>query len=175
MATVKRFSVAITDGDAVSNANSSTVYSVTGCGGATPADDTLPAGSWSTPAYQYADGECMPVGRTPDTFVARVGASNPTVSATGLIDEFDAITQANGVPGTPRNTTVMCTTTTTEAGSTAAGLIVEFDTTDVATPQNPAANADYTIVCFGDGYADDDTVTIDGFPGSVLTVNGLVA
>ena len=178
MATVKRFSVAITDGDAVSNANSSTVYSVTGCENANAANNTLPDGSWCTPAYQYADGECMPVGRTPDTFVARVGASNPTVSATGLIDEFDAITQVDGVPGTPRNTTVMCTTTTVTTateGSVAAGLIVEFDTTDEANPENPAANADYTIVCFGEGYADNDVVEIDGFPGSRLTVNGLVA
>ena len=175
MATVKRFSVAITDGDAVSTANSSTVYSVTGCGGATPASDTLPAGSWCTPAYQYADGECMPVGRTPDTFVNRVGSGNPTATATGLIAALDNVTQKPGVPGTPRNTSVICTTTTTEAGSDAAGLIVEFTTTDVATPQNPTGGGNYTIHNFGEGYADDDTVTIDGFPGSVLTVNGLTA
>ena len=50
-----------------------------------------------------------------------------------------------------------------------AGLVVSFTTTSDS--KNHATT--YTIVHRGDGYADDDTVEIDGFPGSVLTVNGV--
>ncbi len=174
MATVKRFSVSITDGDAVSNANSSHVYSLTGCDGAA-ATNTLPDGSWCTPAYQYADGECMPVGRTPDTFVNRVGAGNPTATASGLPAAIDTIVQDQGVPGTPRNTAVICTTTSTTAGSVGAGLILQFTTTDEDEPQNPTGAGNYTIVNFGTDYADNDVLAIDGFPGATVQIAGLTA
>jgi len=179
MATVKRFSVSITDGDAVSTANASSVYSLTGDKGYdsanTPAGSaTLPDGSWCTPGYQYADGEGMVVGRTMDVFVNKPGSGNPTSTATGLpTGNFDNITQAAGVAGTPRNTAVICTTTSTKDGAVGAGMIVKFTTTDEATPRNPSGS--YTAVTFGNGYADNDTLEIDGFPGSVLTIQGLTS
>ena len=181
MATVKRFSVSITDGDAVTTSNASSVYSLTGDKGYdaanTPAGSgTLPDGSWCTPGYQYADGEGMVVGRTVDVFVNKPGSGNPTSSTTGLPKgDYDAITQAPGVPGTPQDTTVICTTTSTKDGAVGAGLIVKFTTTNTDPPQNPSATGDYTTVTYGNGYADNDTLEIDGFPGSVLTINGLTA
>ena len=186
MATVKRYSPSRTDGDAIGSngANSSSVYSLTGDKGYdsanTPAgSQTLPDGSWCTPGYQYADGEGMVVGRTMDVFVNKPGLGNPTATASGLpTGTFDNVTQAAGVPGTPQNTTVICTTTSTTDGSVGAGIIVKFTTTDEATPRNPAAGnsgANYTCITFGQGYKDNDTLEIDGFPGSVLTVAGLTS
>ncbi len=111
-----------------------------------------------------------------DVFVNKPGSGNPTSSTTGLPKgDYDAITQAPGVPGTPQDTTVICTTTSTKDGAVGAGLIVKFTTTNTDPPQNPSATGDYTTVTYGNGYADNDTLEIDGFPGSVLTINGLTA
>ena len=59
----------------------------------------------------------------------------------------------------------MIATTTTITGE-GAGLIVRFTSTDA----DPTQLAAMTVVAGGEGYATDDTVEIDGYPGSVCTV-----
>ena len=63
-------------------------------------------------------------------------------------------------------TKVVALTTTTKGNG--AGLIVSFTTQADGKANATAGN--YTIVDGGEGYATDDTVTVDGFPGAILTV-----
>ena len=66
-----------------------------------------------------------------------------------------------------RNTVVVATTTTiTTASGNVAGLIVSFTSTNA----DPTQIAAMTVVDGGDGYTTGDTVEIDGYPGSVVTL-----
>lgn len=75
-----------------------------------------------------------------------------------------AITTAGS--GGPVSTAVVATTTNaTVADDDAAGLIVRFTTN-----ASGAVNGTVTIVDGGEGYTSNDTVSVDGIAGSVLTL-----
>ena len=90
-------------------------------------------------------------------------------SASSEVTAIDGIAQADAMILSSacfdRNT-VVCPTRSTSGG---AGLVVRFSPTDTAPQTTPIL----TIVHRGNGYANDDTVEIVGFPGSELTVNGV--
>jgi hypothetical protein len=76
------------------------------------------------------------------------------VTTSGSNDDINAATQV--------------VATTTSLDGEGAGLIVRFQTTATGAVNGTAGN--YTIIDGGEGYATDDTVEVDGFPGSVLAV-----
>ena len=143
MATIKNFSVARTQKsyDPATPTPGSDVYSYsTGEPGA--------ARSGRNGAYDHPTAEGLVEGRVP-TF------SRPWGEA--------AVNAATAV----RNTLVVATTTTiTTASGNGAGLIVSFTSTNA----DPTQLAALTVVDGGDGYTTGDTVEIDGYPGSVVTL-----
>ena len=153
MANTKAYSVARTQGGAMSAGNTSTVYSYSG----------IPGTSWHCGRLGAYDGK--------DANSMAEGGRVPTL-ASGLkaIADHDVtsntLTTAGDARADLKSTKCVCTTTTTKGNG--AGLIVSFTTTNTgainATPGN------YTVVDGGESYATDDTVEIDGFPGSVLAV-----
>jgi len=91
------------------------------------------------------------------------GDADPTASD---VTSVTAVT-AGTTSGLSAATAVVAATTTVTGNG--AGLIVSF-----TTQADGVANAtpgNYTVVNGGDGYATGNTVSIDGFPGSVLTVS----
>ena len=158
MANTRRYSPAGTQYN-TGSFTASTVYSQTGDGSN---DGGCPRG-----AYNSITSEGMQEGVSAPVYKPR---TDPTTSASEVA-ALDGITQSADLSadGVPASTAVICGTPALTGNG--AGLIVEFDTTNATTPQNHAST--YTIVDAGVGYADNDTVEIVGFPGSILTVNGV--
>lgn len=156
MANTRRYSPAGTQYN-TGSFTASTVYSQTGDGGN---DGGGPRG-----AYNGITVAGMQEGVSAPAYKPRTAASDSTSEVAAL----DGITQSADLSGdgVPASTTVVCGTRALTGNG--AGLVVSFTTT--ADSKNHATT--YTIVHRGDGYANDDTVEIDGFPGSVLTVNGV--
>lgn len=160
MASAKRTSVAGTQFSKDTAYSASAVYSLTG-------GDAVGDG-----ALRMAYNSCSSLGAQEG--ITRVSTTGRGVAASadgGNVTAVDGVTQADNTIGLPASTAtnVICGTRTLTGNG--AGLIVEFDTTNAATAQNHASA--YTVVDAGIGYADNDTVEIVGFPGSVLTVNGV--
>ena len=127
-------------------------------------------GSNST-VYSYGDvykaynmpGDSRLVEGQSKTNTYAAGAADPTASDVTSVTTVTAGTTSGLSAAT---SVVAATTTITGSG---AGLIVSF-----TTQADGVANAtpgNYTVVNGGDGYATGNTVSIDGFPGSVLTVS----
>ena len=91
------------------------------------------------------------------------GTAPPTTSDVTSITAATAGTTA----GYTSATAVVCSTTASTG--TGTGLIVSFTTS--ASGVASGTPGDYTIVDAGTGYATGNTVSIDGFPGSSLTVS----
>ncbi len=151
MATIKAYSVARTQKsyDPATPTAASGVYSLgSGVPGA--------AATGRNGAYDHPTAEGLVEGRVP-TFVVSGQTVNDAATAAAIT------TNASG-PIEVRNTSVVATTTTiTGAG---AGLIVRFTSTNA----DPTQIAAMTVVDGGDGYTTGDTVEIDGYPGSVVTL-----
>lgn len=156
MANTRRYSPAGTQYN-TGSFTASTVYSQTGDGSN---DGGGPRG-----AYNSITSEGMQEGVSAPAYKPRTAPS----SSTSEVAALDGITQSADLSadGVPASTAVVCGTRALTGNG--AGLVVSFTTT--ADSKNHATT--YTIVHRGDGYANDDTVEIDGFPGSVLTVNGV--
>ena len=156
MPTIKAYSVARTQGGAMSAANVSTVYSYSG----NPAGQ---AHCGRNGAYDHPDGGSMlEQGRQPTNIRGLKAANNH--DATGA----SARVEGAG-PEEVKNKKVVCTTTT-KTGS-GAGLVVTFTATVTAPPSLPAAgNIDVYendgVRFGGEGYAVGDLVSVDGFEGS---------
>lgn len=140
MATAKRISVSKTGG------SNSTVYSY----GDVYKAYNMPGNS------RLVEGQSKT-----NTYAA--GAADPTVS--DVVTDISAVTTGTTSGLSAATSVVAATTTITGNG---AGLILSFTTQ--ATGLAPVNVNNYTVVNGGDGYAGGDTVSIDGFPGSVLTV-----
>lgn len=159
MPSAKRFSPAGTQFSKDTAYSATTVYSLTGDG--SDGDGSM--------RFAYNGGK---EGSTPPNAYARgVAEADATPPASSEVAGIDGITQADAadsllLPASTATTVVCPTRTITGEG---AGLVVRFATTTDETPQNHASA--YTIIHRGNGYADNDTVEIVGFPGSVLTVN----
>lgn len=152
MATVKAYSVARTD----ETNTPSTVYSLQSGGGAVPS-------TGRNGAYDHNDQAGRVEGRTP-TLVT----SGQTITGATAATPFSATTTAGTALGdaAPASTSVVCTTTTITGNG--AGLVVKFTTTSAGAV---AAFGSITAVETGMGYADGDTVQIDGWVGNVMVVN----
>ena len=157
MATIKNFSVARTQKsyDPGTPTPGSIVYSYS-------PGELGAARSGRNGAYDHPTAEGLVEGRVP-TFSRPWGEApvNPATAA--------AITTNADGPIEVRNTVVVATTTTLTsqaAEGTAAGLIVSFTSTNA----DPTQLAALTVVDGGDNYVTGDTVEIDGYPGSVVTV-----
>ena len=161
MPSAKRFSPAGTQFSKDTAYSATTVYSLTGDG--SDGDGSM--------RFAYNGGK---EGSTPPNAYARgVAEADATPPASSEVAAIDGITQADAADSlllpASTATTVVCPTRSTSGEG--AGLVVRFATTTDTTPRNHAST--YTIVHRGNGYADDDTVEIVGFPGSELTVNGI--
>ena len=155
MPTVKNFSVARTQRsyDPAVPTPGSEVYSYS------PGENGA-ARSGRNGAYDHPTAAGLVEGRIPtETRPWGVAQTNPATAA--------AITNNADGPIEVRNTLVVATTTTiTTASGNAAGLIVSFTSTNA----DPTQLAALTVVDGGDGYTTGDTVEVDGYPGSVVTV-----
>ena len=149
MATVKSYSVAIT----ADGGSKSTVYSL-GSGSTVPA-------SGRNGAYDHPTSEGLVEGRIP-TLV-----NGPTVPVDHDVTAINEVTTVGSACVDPLNAQDVVATTTTITGG-GAGLIVKFTTTAAGKIEGTKGN--YTIIDGGEGYAAGNTVSIDGFPGSSLTV-----
>ena len=147
MATIKAYSVSETGG------SQSSVYSISPLG----------ADGGGSQAYLHSTKEGMTEGRTKTLLVGDRTTPSPAKSGVASIKSLVVGTAARGITSA---TKVICTTTTTKGNG--AGLIVVFTTQSDGKANATAGN--YTIEEKGEGYATDDTVTVDGFPGCILTV-----
>ena len=160
MPSAKRTSVAGTQFSKDTGYSASAVYSLTGTEGG------------SGGALRMAYNSCSSAGAQEGiTAVSTVGRGVDPASDGGNASAVNDVTQAANTIGLPASTAtnVICGTRTVTGNG--AGLVVEFDTTSEATPRNHATT--YTVVDAGVGYANDDTVEIVGFPGSILTIDGV--
>ena len=155
MATVKAFSVART----ADGAAASTVYSLgSGSPGFNGANGATPSTGRNL-CYDHNSPQGLVEGRTP-TLVT----SGQTITGATAATPFSAQT----TPGTASavvSTSVVADTTTITGGG--AGLRLQFTTT--AGGAIPAV-ANVAAVDTGMGYTDGDTVSVDGWPGSVFVV-----
>ena len=151
MATKKAYSVAQTAKQYGGTAVQSDVYSIT------PIPDGDGIGS---EAYGHASKQGLTEGRSKTLLNGSRAVVNHDVTA------IKGVTTAGTTAGFSSATRVVATTTTLTG--TGAGLIVSFTTTAAGVANGTPGN--YTVEDGGEGYATDDTVRIDGFPGSVLAV-----
>ena len=146
MATIKAYSVAKTEKGFGSAVSASTVYSISPL--------TVDAGG--SQAYLHGDHAGMQEGRTKTLLKQDQTAVNHDVTAC-------AITTAGS--GGPASSAVICSTTNLTGTGKGAGLIVRFTTN-----ASGGVNGTVTIVDGGEGYASNETVSVDGIAGSVLTL-----
>ena len=156
MATVKAFSVART----ADGAAASTVYSLgsgspglNGTNGATPS-------TGRNLSYDYNSPQGLVEGRIP-TLVT----SGQTITGKTKATPFSAQTTPGTASSVVSKSVVADTTTITGDG---AGLRLQFTTT--AAGAIPAV-ANVNAIDTGMGYSDGDTVSVDGWPGSVFVVD----
>jgi len=90
---------------------------------------------------------------------------NPPSGATGAAASV-ALANSPGSNSNYISCDVICSTTNLNASNVGAGLIVSFTTSSGGTPAGTI-----TIVEGGAGYAANDTVGIDGFPNTQLTIS----
>ena len=157
MATVKAFSVART----ADGAGASTVYSLgSGSPGFNSANGATPS-TGRNGCYDHNSPQGLTEGRIP-TLVT----SGQTITGATAATPFSAQTTAGTANTAVASTSVVADTTTITGNG--AGLRVQFTTTNAgAIP----AVANVSAVDTGMGYADGNTVSIDGWPGSVFVVD----
>ena len=156
MATVKAFSVART----ADGAGASTVYSLgSGSPGFNSANGATPSAGRNL-CYDHNSPQGLVEGRTP-TLVT----SGQTITGATAATPFASQTTA-GTASSVVSTSVVADTTTLDGDG--AGLRVQFTTT--AAGAIPAV-ANVSAIDTGMGYSDGDTVSIDGWPGSVFVVD----
>lgn len=153
MATIKAYSVAQTAKQYGGAAVQSGVYSL---GSAVPGAGATGRNG----AYDHPTKNGLTEGRVKTLLNGSRAAANHDVTA------IKGITTSATNPEISSATTVVATTTTITGGG--AGLIIRFATTAAGAVNATAGN--YTVIDGGEGYATDDTVEVDGFPGSVLAV-----
>lgn len=107
--------------------------------------------------YDYPTAQGLQEGRTNTLVNGSRTIVNHDVTAAAIT------TNASGPIGAKNKAVVATTTTKTGNG---AGLIVKFTSTNT----DPTQLAALTVIDGGEGYATSDTVEIDGYPGSVVTV-----
>lgn len=149
MATKKAYSVAKTEKGFGSAVSDSSVYSISPLG----------ADGAGNEAYQHASLAGLTEGRVKTLLNGGRSVVDHDVTA------IKAVTVGTSSGFTSATKVVALTTTTKGNG---AGLIVSFTTQADGKANATAGN--YTVVDGGEGYATDDTVTVDGFPGCILTV-----
>jgi len=152
MANIKAYSVAQTEKQYGGTPVQSSVYSLSS--GPLGRDRTGRNGAYDHPTHAG-----LQEGRTPTLLNGSRAVVDHDVTA------ISAVT-AGTTSGLTAATTVVATTTAITGDG--AGLIVRFTTTAAGVANGTAGN--YTIVDGGEGYASGNTVAIDGFPGSILTV-----
>ena len=150
MPTTKGYSVSRSAGGGTGIA--STVYSYSG----NPAGQ---AHCGRNGAYDQPTAQGLTEARIPTLMNGEKAIVNHDVTAIASV-----VTSGNG-PFSAATDVVATTTTITGSG---AGLIVSFTTTAAGAINATAGN--YTIVEGGESYATGNTVEIDGFPGSRVTV-----
>ena len=149
MATIKAYSVSETGG------SQSSVYSLSPTG----------ADGGGSQAYLHSTAAGLTEGRTKTLLAGDRTVPSPAKSDVASIKSSGLVvgTAARGITSA---TKVVATTTTTKGSG--AGLIVSFTTQSDG--KAASANTSYTIEEGGEGYANDDEVSIDGFPGSKLLI-----
>lgn len=152
MANIKAYSVAQTEKQYGGAAVQSGVYSLSS--GPLGRDRTGRNG-----AYDHATLAGLTEGAAPTLLNGSRTAADHDVTA------ISAVTAGTTAGFTAATAVVSQTTAITGDG---AGLIVSFTTAADGSANATAGN--YTIVDGGEGYDSGDTVGIDGFPGSILTV-----
>ena len=156
MATVKAFSVART----ADGAAASTVYSLgSGSPGLNGPTGATPSAGRNL-CYDHNSPQGLVEGRTPTLVLS----GQPTPGATAATP-FSSQTSA-GTASTVVSTSVVADTTTITGDG--AGLRLQFTTT--AGGAIPAV-ANVSAIDTGTFYVDGDTVSIDGWPGSVFVVD----
>ena len=153
MATIKAYSVAQTEKQFGGAAVQSGVYSLSS--GVPGAGATGRNG-----AYDHPTKPGLTEGRVKTLLNGSRAAVDHDVTA------IKGVTTSATNPDISSATKVVATTTTITGNG--AGLIVSFTTTAAGAINGTAGN--YTIVDGGEGYSTDNTVEVDGFPGSVLAV-----
>ena len=161
MATVKAFSVARTASTKTDTATAaSTVYSLGSGSPGFNGDEGATPSAGRNLAYDHNSPQGLVEGRTPTLVL-----SGQTVTGAAAATPFSSETTAGTASSLESTSVVADTTTITGDG---AGLIVQFTTT--AAGAIPAV-ANVTAVRTGMGYADGDTVSVDGWPDSVYVVD----
>ena len=153
MATIKGYSVAQTAQQYGGAAVQSGVYSL---GSAVPGASATGRNG----AYDHPTAEGLVEGRTETLLNGSRAAEDHDVTAVAGIT-------TSGTNGDITAATSVAATTTTITGA-GAGLIVQFTTTAAGAINATAGN--YTVLDGGEGYSTGDTVEVDGFPGSVISV-----
>lgn len=152
MATIKAYSVAQTEKKYGGTPVQSSVYSLS------PGTAGAERGGRNG-AYDHASPEGLVEGRVKTLLNGSRAVVNHDVNSIKSV-------KTSATNAAVKSTTVVATTTSLD--NEGAGLIVKFTTTAAGAINATAGN--YTIVDGGEGYATDDEVEIDGFPGSVLVV-----
>ena len=145
MADAKRYSVSITNGKAIATANASAVYST----------------GTVYKAYNLVD---KIEGDSPSN--ADKVATAP--STTGDVTGFKASSAVASTDGKWKNLAKGKVQASTTSEGNGRGLVISFKTD--ANGKNSTTVSDYEIVWAGEGYAADETVAIDGFPGGKIQV-----
>ena len=146
MADAKRYSVSITNGDSIATANASDVYSI----------------GTVYKAYNLVDK------------IEGDGPSNTSKVATAFTTASDVTSVTAATASTAGTKYISVAKGKIQASTTATkgngkGLVVSFKTDNSG--KNSTTAGDYEVVWGGEGYATGNTVTLDGFPGSSLTVS----
>ena len=150
MATIKAYSVAQTEKQYGGAAVQSGVYSLSS---AVPSAGATGRNG----AYDHPTSAGLQEGRVQTLLNgSRAAVADPVAS-------LAISTNANGPIGV-RNTDVVATTTSID--SEGAGCVVSFTSTNA----DPTQLAALTIVEGGEGYSAGDTLEVDGYPGSIVTV-----
>ena len=174
MATVRAYSVCQSDG----TNNAPTVYSYSVApdlqdGSPLAFDAATPEDAMRTglqPAY------CAGGAATADADAigyANTGGLTPTLIngaaalTAGAATDLTLTTAGGGNAQLPNCARVLCSTTNLTAGMLGAGLQVAVSTNATGVPTLLGTD----IIVAGGGYAEDDVVGLDGFPGSEVTIS----
>ena len=146
MADAKRYSVSITNGDAIATANASAVYS-TGT------------------VYKAYNLVNKVEGDSPSNSPKVATAPSSTGDVTGFKASSAVAATNNSKWKSLAKGKIQASTTSQGDGR---GLVISFKTD--ANGKNTTTVSDYEIVHAGEGYSADEKVAIDGFPGGTIQV-----
>ena len=177
MATVRAYSVCQSDG----TNNAPTVYSYSPSvtlqdGSALTPDATTPEDAYRTglsPAYCHggaatADSDAIGYANTGGLTPTLINGES-ALAANTEVDDLSLTAAGSGNALLANCARVVCSTTNLTAGDMGAGLLISVSTNASGVPALDGTSAN-SIVTKGRGYATDDIVGLDGFPGSRVTV-----